>query len=408
MKRLLWIGSLSYFLIGLAHVVVGSLLPVLLEHYGRTYTDGGSLIFAQFSGFLAGVLLSPWLARTFGKRRSLVFALLLLCAAEVLYSLLPPWGWLYALGAVAGFGFGMVEALIGTIVIGGITQGTGAAMSRLEIFFGIGALAMPAIASQFIALGWWRLAFPIISLFAAVATIAWLRGSFGTLDALLDEQEHRGDYHKRSTNSLESPTVKASISSPIGNWKLLALFIVFFFIYVGTEMSLANFLPSMFIERLGLTQAEAALSVTCFWLAMAFGRLFTGYIADRYGYGVFVALSSLAATLLLCVFPLIQGTAGAFVLIVLLGLGMSGIFSIALVFASKMMPGTEESTTSLLIGAGGVGGALLPLWLGNSMDHGGAVASAWLLAGFACILCLLGGILYALYVRKKRLQTASS
>ncbi|MET3207639.1 UNVERIFIED_CONTAM: fucose permease [Paenibacillus sp. PvR008] len=65
--------------------------------------------------------------------------------------------------------------------------------------------------------------------------------------------------------------------------------------------------------------------------------------------------------MLLCVFPLVKGTAGAFVLIALLGLGMSGIFSIALVFASKMMPGTEESTTSLLIGAGGVGGALLPL-----------------------------------------------
>ncbi|ASR48022.1 MFS transporter [Paenibacillus kribbensis] len=405
MKRLLWIGSLSYFLIGLAHVVVGSLLPVLLDHYGRNYTEGGSLIFAQFSGFLAGVLLSPWLGRNFGKRRSLVFALLLLCTAEVLYSLLPPWGWLYAVGAAAGFGFGMVEALIGTLVISGIPQGTGAAMSRLEVFFGIGALAMPAIAGQFIALGWWRLAFPIISMFAAIAVVAWLRGSFGTLDTVLDEQEHRGNNHPHSSNS---PKVKASKASPIGNWRLLALFVVFFFIYVGTEMSLANFLPSMFIERLGLTQAEAALSVTCFWLAMAFGRLFTGYIADRYGYGVFVALSSLAATLLLCVFPLIQGTAGAFALIVLLGLGMSGIFSIALVFASKMMPGTEESTTSLLIGAGGVGGALLPLWLGNSMDRGGAVASAWLLAGFACILCLLGGILYALHVRKKRLQTASS
>lgn len=143
MKRLLWIGSLSYFLIGLAHVVVGSLLPVLLEHYGRNYTDGGSLIFAQFSGFLAGVLLSPWLARSFGKRRSLVFALLLLCAAEVLYSLLPPWGWLYAVGATAGFGFGMVETLIGTIIISGITQGTGAAMSRLEVFLGLALWLCP-------------------------------------------------------------------------------------------------------------------------------------------------------------------------------------------------------------------------------------------------------------------------
>lgn len=154
MKRLLWIGSLSYFLIGLAHVVVGSLLPVLLEHYGRNYTDGGSLIFAQFSGFLAGVLLSPWLARRFGKRRSLIFALLLLCAAEVLYSLLPPWGWLYAVGAAAGFGFGMVETLIGTIIISGITQGTGAAMSRLEVFLGSARWLCPlSPASSFLSVG---------------------------------------------------------------------------------------------------------------------------------------------------------------------------------------------------------------------------------------------------------------
>ncbi|MET3207640.1 UNVERIFIED_CONTAM: hypothetical protein ABIC26_000576 [Paenibacillus sp. PvR008] len=66
-------------------------------------------------------------------------------------------------GAVASFGFGMVEAIIGTIVISGITEGTGAAMSRLEVFFGIGALAMPAVASQLIAFDWWRLAFPVIS-----------------------------------------------------------------------------------------------------------------------------------------------------------------------------------------------------------------------------------------------------
>lgn len=67
--------------------------------------------------------------------------------------LLPPWGWLYAVGAAAGFGFGMVEAVIGTIVISGITEGTGADMSRLEVFFGIIAWLLAGFACTLCLLG---------------------------------------------------------------------------------------------------------------------------------------------------------------------------------------------------------------------------------------------------------------
>lgn len=51
MKKLIWIGCLSYFVIGLAHVVLGSILPVLLQHYDQNYSAGGELIFSQFAGF---------------------------------------------------------------------------------------------------------------------------------------------------------------------------------------------------------------------------------------------------------------------------------------------------------------------------------------------------------------------
>ena len=69
MKRLIWLGCLSYFIIGLAHVVLGSVLPVVLEHYGKAYSEGGTLIFTQFGGFLVGVPLSPWLEPSFGQKR---------------------------------------------------------------------------------------------------------------------------------------------------------------------------------------------------------------------------------------------------------------------------------------------------------------------------------------------------
>ena len=389
MKKLLWIGCLSYFVIGLAHVVLGSILPVLLEHYDRSYSAGGELIFSQFGGFLAGVLISPLLNRRYGKRGGILIATGLLLCAETAYAFLPPWGWMYVIAVAAGFGFGMIEAVIGTIIIAAITEGTAIAMSRLEVLFGVGALLMPLIASPLIAAGSWRLAFLIVAGFSLISLLYWAKGSFGPLQSVLDE---RPALHAAATAPANTETaVKSKRSLPYKGkqWILLGLFIVFFFLYVGTEMSLVNFMPAIFIAKLDMSEASAALTVTFFWLAMSAGRLFAGVIAERISYRIYVLVSCFAALLLLIIFPFAEHRVAAFAVILLLGLFMSGIFSIALVFASKLLPGAEESTPSIMIASGGVGGAVLPLLTGWSMDHMQIAQTSGLLAAFAAVLFLL-------------------
>lgn len=159
-------------------------------------------------------------------------------------------------------------------------------------------------------------------------------------------------------------------------------------------MSLADFMPAILIEKMNMKEAGAALSVTCFWIAMSVGRLFAGYIAEKFQYRVYVLYSCLASVLLLMVFPFTNQIWSAFLIILLLGLAMSGIFSIALVFASKLLPGTEESTPSILIASGGVGGAILPLTTGWSLDHLAVNQSAWMLAIFAVGLLVISVITY--------------
>ncbi|OMD80707.1 MFS transporter [Paenibacillus sp. FSL E2-0274] len=386
MKKLIWIGCLSYFVIGLAHVVLGSILPVLLQHYDQNYSAGGELIFSQFAGFLAGVLVSPLLNRRFGKRGGILIATSLLLVAEIAYAFLPPWGWMYVIAVAAGFGFGMIEAVIGTIIIGAVTEGTAIAMSRLEVLFGIGALVMPLIASPLIAAGAWRLAFLIVAAFSLISLILWTRGRFGNLQQMLDERAS-----VQGADNSQSSSSRSNKKFPYKGkqWILLGIFIVFFFLYVGTEMSLVNFMPAIFIAKLGMTESAAALTVTFFWLAMSTGRLFAGVIAEKISYRVYILSSCLLTLLLLTLFPFTDNRMAAFIVILLLGLFMSGIFSIALVFSSKMLPGTEESTPSIMIASGGVGGALLPLFMGWSMDHLEVAQTAGLLAAFAAFLFLL-------------------
>lgn len=390
MKKLIWISSLSYLLIGLAHVVMGSLLPVLLDHYGRDYSEGGRLIFSQFAGFLVGVLCAPFINKRFGKRGGIITATVLLLIAESIFIFLPPWGWMYAVGVMAGFGFGMIEAVIGTVIIASVTDRTAVAMSRIEVFFGGGALLMPLIAGWLIKAGAWELSFAVVAGFALLTILLWGKLSFGDrLDQVLSKSPA-----SNARISGEASTGKAKytgLSIPA-----LLLFIVFFFLYVGTEMSLVNFLPSILIEKWGVTKSDAAFSVTCFWLAMTAGRLIAGFLAEKIGYRAYVLGGCTFSAVLLAVFPLAGEVWAAFGLILLLGLFMSGLFSIALVFANKLMPGTEESTPSLLIAAGGVGGACLPLLTGWAMDHLTVNQSAWMLAAAAGGLTVISLAAYVL------------
>ncbi|CAM4514118.1 MFS transporter [Paenibacillus macerans] len=389
MKRLIWLGCWSYLLIGLAHVVVGSLMPNLLEQYGKDYSAGGSLIFAQFAGFLVGVLVSPLLLAKFGKIYGLLIATGMLCTAEVCYSLLPPWEWMYAIGAVAGFGFGMIEAVIGTIILVAVTEGTAVAMSRLEVFFGLGALLMPVAAGFFIRAEAWRFSFLVVAGLAFIMLFAWGRGNFGEFRGALyakgKRQDKKGGWLKQYQGA---------------RGLLLAVFIVFFFFYVGTEMSFVNFLPSLLIEKLGLDKPTAAFSVTLFWIAMTCGRLVAGIIAEKISYSRYVLWSCIVSFALIALFSLTGGKVVTYILILLFGLFMSGLFSIALVFANKLLVGAEESTPSLLIASGGVGGAVLPLIMGKTMDLGGAYASSWLLAGFLMLLALLS--IFAVFIQRSR------
>lgn len=395
MKTLVWMGSWSYLLIGLAHVVVGSLMPDLLQYYGKDYSAGGSLIFAQFSGFLIGVSLSPFILSKFGKRTGLIIAIGLLCLAELCYTMLPPWEWMYVVGSLAGFGFGMIEAVIGTLIIVAITEGTAIAMSRLEVFFGIGALVMPLLAGVLIQAELWRYSFLFVSLMALVMFIVWYKKNFGELNKLLDTKE-------------ETKKEKKSFFSQYRGVRglLLIVFIVFFFLYVGMEMSFVNFLPSLLIEKLGTDKSTAAFSVTLFWIAMTVGRFFCGFIAEKISYSRYVVWSCAISLALFTLFSMAEGITMMTVLIMLIGLFLSGLFSIALVFANKLLPGAEESTPSMLIASGGVGGAILPLLMGKGMDFGGAQFSSWMLATFIAALTLLG--IAAMIIQRTQVQVISN
>ena len=306
----------------------------------------------------------------------LVVAFILLFLSESALSFLPPWPLAVGLALAAGFAFGLVEAGIGTFVLMAAKDNQAVAMSKLEVFFGIGALLMPFLSSYLIVQGVWSYSFLVLGMSALLMTVAWRKLSFGYLDELLA--------HRASQDQVRERT--GFERSMIG---ILLLFMVVFFLYVGAEITIVNFLPSIFIEAWNASSSVSTLSVTAFWLAMVIGRLFAGVIAEKLSYFRFLCIACLGSLVSLVALAYSHSLWAGFSFVLALGLFMAGIFAVALIYANQRLPGMTEQATSLLIASGGLGGALLPLAVGWGMDRFQAQMAIWFFAAIMAAELLL-------------------
>ncbi|GGH41511.1 glucose/mannose transporter GlcP [Paenibacillus silvae] len=377
MRRIFALSCGFYLLIGITSVVLGALLPVLLPHYERGYSDGGFLLFLQFLGFLVGVLLSPSMTAKMGRKWMLTLALICIVAAYLLLGWLPSWEIVLLLTVIVGFGSGIIEPSVGAFTIEFTENQKAVAMSKLDVFFALGALLIPAAAALFIWLEQWHLTFFTVAILAFMLMLLWVSMPRSAAQYLEQAGENTSDQRteKRSRYSKKQ----------LG---LLTIFVVFFFVYMGLELGLMNFLPSILVERLELSESIASLSVSILWIAMIVGRLFSGKIAEAVQYMPFLIWSTVGTLLFTMSMVFVSGQWVTYVLIFGTGLFMSGLFCIALVYANVLIPGMTERTTSILIASGGIGGAVLQYLTGWSMSAWPVIGTIWILAGF-CLLLLL-------------------
>lgn len=376
LKRLFALSCAFYLLIGVTSVVLGALLPTLLPHYGRGYSDGGLLLFLQFFGFLVGVLLTPFMALHMGRKSMLAIALGSIVIACTILGVLPSWNWVIVMAICIGFGSGIIESSIGAFTIEFTEEQKAVAMSKLDVYFALGALLMPAIVSLYIWFGIWNLTFYTISFLTFILLLFWL-----TMPVSASTHLTQADI-RTTERSVEQARYSGQ------HRVLLGIFIIFFFVYMGLELGLMNFLPSILTETLQLQGSVASLGVSVLWIAMIIGRMFSGKIAESAGYIPYLLWSAIGTFCFLVAMVFISSQWVTYLLIFGAGIFMSGLFCIALVYANVMIPGMTERTTSILIASGGIGGSVLQYVIGWSMSEWPVAASLWILGGFTLILLL--------------------
>jgi len=371
--------TLGYYVafvsLGLVTASLGPTLPGLAEHT-QSQTGRISLLFTAYSlGYLSGSFQGGrWYDREPGHRVMAIMLVamfaLMACVPVVssLWVLLAAW---LILGAAAG-----------TLDVGGNTllvwvhrDQVGPYMNGLHFFFGVGAFLSPLIIDRAMLLGgdiiwaYWALALLMLP------GLAWLL-------------------------RLPSPTTElVSEDNPQGqvNYSLLALIVLFFFLFSGAELGYGGWIFSYATALQVADQTVAAHLTSGFWGALTLGRLLAVPIAARLR-PRFVLGGSLVGCLASAGPILLWPNSLEAIWLSTLGMGlfMASVFPSMLSLAGRHMNITGRLTGWFFVGAS-LGGMVLPWMMGQLFERIGPSAAMVALAfDLAIATGVFAGILFYL------------
>jgi putative MFS transporter len=111
-RKLLLIGGLGYMFDGLDSSSLAFLLPLVSKLWHLTSAESGLVASSTYIGYFFGAFLSGVLADVIGRRRIMMSALAIYCAASLASAAATDWHTFFALRIVAGFGSGAETVVI--------------------------------------------------------------------------------------------------------------------------------------------------------------------------------------------------------------------------------------------------------------------------------------------------------
>ena len=372
-KRALAISGGLMCTLGIITASLGPSLPDLTANTATTLATIGALFSALFLGGLLTQLLGGPINDRFGQRPLLLGGITLMavgtCGIAISHTLLLT----LACGVIAGMGRGAISISAHLLIAEVFAARSAMALNLLNVFYGVGAVAGPAIAG--LSLRAWGTALLALWIGAAVLLI---QAPIIMCMATSPRLPRRHEPGASEVTPLRIP--------------LLWLFGALLLLYVGCETGIGGWLTT-YVERTAAIDTTAATLIAgCFWLAITGGRVIGAFIGSRLPASTLL-LWSLCGGLLgaaLLVFSAGNATLTT-VAVIMMGVCFGPIYptSISIVAATfRRTPGTAVSVASAM---GGLGGMVLPWLQGIVLDKSGPTASMLLIiVALVCMLVLAG------------------
>ena len=358
----------SFVLAGVVTTLLGPILPLLMARWAMTDERAGLFFTFQFFGNLAGIASLGTLLTRRGYGRTFVIGFASIAAGIAGLNLGNEYACLFCT-AVFGYGLGLILSGINlwTAEVAGARRT--AALSVLNVAWGIGAIACPALVLLAHQSGrLWILIFGIAGLSAltAVATGAM-------------------SIEPRAHVQIDAKTPERGLR--IGNRFTFALGGLFF-LYIGTEGSVGGWTASL-AKRMGSNSGNLwELAPMFFWAGLLAGRgmapIILRRVAERslFVTGLMVAGSFSGALFWASSFR------GIAICVAASGLGLSCIYPLIISWMVGHFGAKAKHTGSIMFALASVGGAILPALVGITSTHTGSLRAGLLVPFAACVVML--------------------
>jgi MFS family permease len=377
-NRKLLITTLTAFLIyftqGFFGVLSGALTPLLSGHYGASLSAIGFLftvtaVARVFGNYFSGKILPRVRLHRFVVATTLVVVAMLM----LVFSVDNIWVF-FACISVCSFALGAQYSLANHLILrlyGGKKRA--AVMSLMTSFYSIGALLSPFIFSSLLKVNVsWSWIFLITA--AADVTMLLCLGS----DRNVLAAEH-------------GPVLQPKLALD----RHILLSTLSISLYTIAETTFSLWLSVLVADKLHLSLADAAFSLVLLWSGLAAGRIVIGFIARRFPcHKIIFALSLLIILAIVLLFTAMTPANYQFI-ILLLGLGLSAMFSMILAFGNEQSEKPDSRLMNLLTTAGSVGtlGGMFASSLLKAFVSAGAIFLFAFGAMMIAVLCVMASLL---------------
>lgn len=367
-----WMTCLMFFVFAMTTDAVGVIIPKVVEQFQLSLTEAAAfhyvpMIFIGLSGLFLGRL-----ADKIGRKKVILAGLALYTLACIAFAFGDNFMFYLLLLGVCGLSIGLFKtgalALLGDISSN--ADGHTKLMNRVEGFFGLGAIAGPALVGILIAANMaWTQLYLLAGLICAILLVLAWRMDYPA-------------YQPQQQTSLFQSLVLVKDKYALGFSLAIAC-------YVATEVAIFVWLPTLLQQYQGDFTTLAAHAITVFFILRTVGRFLAEWLLSRFNWTVLLAWFG-SAIFICFALSMLGGVDWALWLMPLSGLFMSMMYP---TLNSKGISCFERhqhgAVAGLILAFTALAAALGPLLMGLVGDLFGNVRYGFYLAtGFALLMAI--------------------
>lgn len=355
---------------GIILLLVGPLVPDLMETFGIGEGVTGILLGMGSVGFVAGPLFAGALIDRINVRAALLVGLGIELVFLVLFGIAPLFILAVAANLLLHLGASFVETSANVMpTLRRSTKSAHSVMSLVHMFFSVGAVAGPFLIGLYLdATGAWR---PIM-FFTLIPTGALALWTFSA----------RFPRAPRPDGPRRHPLAHVGEVLRMPHAVLGALTLL---LYVGAEVGVSSWVVYYLQKQLGLSTVASTTGLSILWTAIMAGRFANSVLGNRFSSLSLVAVSGVMGAVGVGLFLLADGIVGAYVFLTWIGLCLAGIFPNVMAELNNRVP-EKTGTVTAVMAMGASSGAAIFQWFVGFLAETASLAVAFTVPGVLLVL----------------------